>query len=105
MQKERKFLPRLISAAIFIVMEIAALQMLSRNAELQRLWLARAAHGVGDKDDPVRPFRLVDQLQQRRGQMLAVRDDLRAQIKDTSNLPDAVMWTGLREPGMTTLPL
>ena len=46
MQKERKFLPRLISAAIFIVMEIAALQMLSRNAELQRLWLARAAHGV-----------------------------------------------------------
>ena len=46
MQKERKFLPRLFSAAIFIVMEIAALQMLSRNAELQRLWLARAAHGV-----------------------------------------------------------
>ena len=46
MQKERKFLPRLISAAIFIFMEIAALQMLSRNAELQRLWLARAAHGV-----------------------------------------------------------
>ena len=28
---------------------------------------------------------------------LAVRDDLRAQIKDTSNLPDAVMWTGLRD--------
>ena len=46
MQKERKFLPRLISAAIFIVMEVAALQMLSRNAELQRLWIARAAHGV-----------------------------------------------------------
>ena len=28
---------------------------------------------------------------------LAVRDDLCAQIKDTSNLPDAVMWTGLRD--------
>ncbi|MBO5515326.1 MAG: hydroxylamine reductase [Schwartzia sp.] len=28
---------------------------------------------------------------------LAVRDDLRAQIKDTSNLSDAVMWTGLRD--------
>ena len=28
---------------------------------------------------------------------LAVRNDLRAQIKDTSNLPDAVMWTGLRD--------
>ena len=46
MPKERKFLPRLVSAAIFILMEIAALQMLSRNAELQRLWIARAAHGV-----------------------------------------------------------
>ena len=46
MQKERKFLPRLFSAAIFIVMEVAALQMLSRNAELQRIWIARAAHGV-----------------------------------------------------------
>ena len=28
---------------------------------------------------------------------LAVRDDLRAQIKDTSNLPDAATWTGLRD--------
>jgi rod shape-determining protein MreC len=46
MPKERKFLPRIISAAIFILMEIAALQLLSRNAELQRLWIARAAHGV-----------------------------------------------------------
>ena len=46
MPKERKFFPRIITAAIFILMEIAALQMLSRNAELQRLWIARAAHGV-----------------------------------------------------------
>ena len=46
MPKERKFLPRLFNAAIFILMEIAALQMLTRNAELQRLWVARTAHGV-----------------------------------------------------------
>ena len=46
MPKERKFLPRLISAAIFILMEVAALQMLSRNAELQQVWISRAAHGV-----------------------------------------------------------
>ena len=46
MPKERKFLPRVFSAAIFILMEVAALQMLSRNAELQHLWIARAAHGV-----------------------------------------------------------
>jgi rod shape-determining protein MreC len=46
MPKERTFLPRLFSAAIFIFMEVAALQMLSRNAELQRIWVARTAHGV-----------------------------------------------------------
>ena len=46
MPKERTFLPRLISAAIFILMEVAALQMLSRNATLQQLWIARTAHGV-----------------------------------------------------------
>ena len=46
MPKERSFLPRIISAAIFIILEIAALQLLTRNAELQRLWIARAAHGV-----------------------------------------------------------
>ena len=46
MPKERKFLPRIISAATFILLEVAALQLLYRNAELQRLWIARAAHGV-----------------------------------------------------------
>ena len=46
MRQERTFLPRLISAAIFIIMEIAALQMLDRNTQLQHLWIARTAHGV-----------------------------------------------------------
>ena len=46
MAKERTFLPRIINAAIFILMEVAALQMLSRNADLQQIWIARAAHGV-----------------------------------------------------------
>ena len=46
MPKERKFLPRIISAATFILLEVAALQLLYRNAELQRIWIARAAHGV-----------------------------------------------------------
>lgn len=40
-----KVIPRLISLAIFIVLEIASLQILSRNANLQRLWLSRGAHG------------------------------------------------------------
>ena len=46
MPKERTVLPRLFSAAIFILLEVAALQLLARNAELQRIWIARAAHGV-----------------------------------------------------------
>ena len=46
MRTEKTFIPRLISAAIFILMEVAALNMLSRNAELQRIWIARGAHGV-----------------------------------------------------------
>ena len=46
MARERKILPRIISAATFILLEVAALQLLYRNAELQRIWIARAAHGV-----------------------------------------------------------
>jgi len=46
MAKERTFLPRIINAATFILLEVAALQMLYRNADLQRVWIARAAHWV-----------------------------------------------------------
>lgn len=43
--RSRKVLPRLISLAIFIILEIASLQLLSRNAQLQRLWLSKSVHG------------------------------------------------------------
>jgi len=46
MRQQRTFLSRLVSAAIFILMEVAALHMLARNAELQRIWIARGAHAV-----------------------------------------------------------
>ena len=45
MRERSKFVPRLINAAIFILMEVAALRMLSDNADLQQLWIARGAHG------------------------------------------------------------
>ncbi|MCR5003534.1 MAG: rod shape-determining protein MreC [Bacteroidales bacterium] len=44
MPKERKIIPTIISAAIFIIMEVAALNMLAKNNELQQIWLARGAH-------------------------------------------------------------
>ncbi len=46
MPKERRVVPMLISAAIFIAMEIAALNMLHNNASLQGIWLSRIAHKV-----------------------------------------------------------
>lgn len=36
---------RIITAAIFILLEIAALTMLGNNAPLQKVWLSRAGHG------------------------------------------------------------
>lgn len=36
---------RIVAIAIFILLEIASLNMLRRNAPLQRMWVARAAHG------------------------------------------------------------
>ena len=44
MPKGNKTLIKIISAAIFIFLEIAALSMLSRNGELQGLWLGRISH-------------------------------------------------------------
>lgn len=44
MPKERKVVPIVISAAIFILMEIAAIHMLRRNDSLQDIWFARGAH-------------------------------------------------------------
>ena len=44
MPRERKIVPIIISAAIFILMEVAAMNMLSRNGALQEIWIARGAH-------------------------------------------------------------
>ena len=44
MPRERKIFPMVITAAIFILLEIAALNMLRHNSEVQNLWLARISH-------------------------------------------------------------
>ncbi len=43
--QSRKVLPRLLSLAIFILLELASLQLLSHNAALQRIWVSRSVHG------------------------------------------------------------
>ena len=45
MRQRGSWIQRLIAIAIFILLEIASLNMLRRNAPLQRMWVARAAHG------------------------------------------------------------
>ena len=45
MPKERPVVTKIFNTAVFILLEIACLSMLSHNSELQKLWLARISHG------------------------------------------------------------
>ncbi|MBO6248689.1 MAG: rod shape-determining protein MreC [Bacteroidales bacterium] len=45
MPKERPLANRIINLAVFILLETAALLLLSNNNTLQRLWIARVSHG------------------------------------------------------------
>ena len=45
MPKERSVVQSIITVAVFIILEAAAVLMLSNNNELQRLWIARISHG------------------------------------------------------------
>lgn len=45
MPKDRPLASRILNLAVFILLEIAALLMLSNNNTLQRLWIARVSHG------------------------------------------------------------
>ena len=49
MASDRKIGRKLIGAAIFILMEIAALGMLKNGGELQEAWISRASHGFSAK--------------------------------------------------------
>ena len=50
--QQRKVLPRIINLAVFILLEIASLQVITHNAELQQTWMARAAQGFkGKRED------------------------------------------------------
>lgn len=45
MPKERSIVQRIFIAVVFILLEVAALLILSHNNQLQRLWIARISHG------------------------------------------------------------
>lgn len=46
MPREKRFIGTVITAAIFIAMEVAALNMMSRSSELQRSWLGSISQGI-----------------------------------------------------------
>lgn len=46
MAREQKVGIRILSAAIFILMELAALSMLNHSGDLQHIWLTKASHRV-----------------------------------------------------------
>ncbi len=45
MPKERSVARNILTVAVFIILEIASVLMLSRNNQIQRLWIARISHG------------------------------------------------------------
>ena len=44
MQRRRKIISILTNAAVFIILEIAAVAMLRNNGTLQSIWISRASH-------------------------------------------------------------
>ena len=47
--KRQLLLPRLLLLAVFLLLEAASLYLVSRNAELQRTWMAQGGHWFMDK--------------------------------------------------------
>ncbi len=45
MPKERSVAKSILTVAVFIILEVAAVLMLSHNSLIQRLWIARISHG------------------------------------------------------------
>ena len=45
MPKERSVVRNILTVAVIIILEIASVLMLSRNNQIQRLWIARISHG------------------------------------------------------------
>lgn len=45
MPKERSVVQNILTVAVFIILEVAAVIMLSNNNQMQRLWIARISHG------------------------------------------------------------
>lgn len=82
MPKTRSLTASIICAAIFIVMEVAAFVMLSKNGSLQGIWIDRASHWVmaklwGSSEDVKYYFSLKEQNEVLAEENAALADELR----------------------------
>lgn len=105
MPKERSILPRIISAAIFILMEVAAVHMLRNNAALQDIWISRGAHKVmsalwGSSESVRQYFSLRKQNDALAAENFALREQL-DRYRDLT-LPDSLLVR--TEGGFSYLP-
>lgn len=106
--RQRSVLPGIISLAVFILLEIASLYLLSHNSELQRTWIAGAANGVKGavwgSSERIRDFFSLKSANQQLAQenfllqkeVIGLREQLRQANIDT-------VKTG-RRPGYTAIP-
>ena len=98
MADDRKIGKKLIGAAIFIVMEIAALSMLSHSGQLQEIWLSKAAHAVSAKVwggcDRIRNYFLLN----RQNELLAEENfRLSEELRKYRNLDNALVLKALAD--------
>jgi rod shape-determining protein MreC len=106
--QQRKVLPRIINLAVFILLEIASLHVISRNAQLQQTWMARAAQGFKGKvwggTEAVRSYFSLSKANRELArenflllqELSLAREQLRAAGLDTLD-------PGVREPGFSYL--
>ena len=105
MARERKIFPIIFCAAIFILMEVAAVHMLRNNAALQDIWISRGAHKVmsalwGSSESVRQYFSLRKQNDALAAENFALREQL-DRYRDLT-LPDSLLVR--TEGGFSYLP-
>lgn len=106
-RKERSFAP-LISLAVFIVLEIASLSLLSSSSTLQNVWINRASHRIiaafwGGGENIRNYFSLDEQNQQLTNENIELRRQL-MQIKQAGEQAEALKNSVKERSGFMYIP-
>lgn len=101
MAREQKIGTNILSAAIFIIMEIAAFGMLKQSGQLQEIWLSRASHRViaglwGGSEKVAHYFSLSRENENLSQENFRLSEELRKYrereaVKNNGTLPDSLL--------------